>query len=683
MHLFDFAGAVVFLLALIAISRFRKYITAQDREAYNHVVTGLVILAAVSLSKIYSDSGLFGQTPFVSEPLFFKLLFWIGMITGLVFLISGVTNWVPLSRSYRKYNQERIQKLEFIKKVEQLLRVERRLPVVLNNALGHMIASYDLNGGAVYMYSRKRGDVICIGSSGTDEAAGLMKAVTFDGDAIKNFPQDQHQNPQTLITDLPSGLSMPELAIPVVTGDYLIGFFLLWTKQAVPIDDEDRINLKIAGDIIGHEVCHEFLQLKHDFHRELDLWTSDLNLKMDYRRGAQQNVTAVFDSLRRNANADYISLVVVKDDGMAVRFTAGETGGLLTETNVNFERSTSVVKTVYHEDEPLYIGDLGEQPAIEVDNMLDRNRYRSLAVLPIKHGSHTEGVVTVAAKKPYAIGREQQRFIESAMPAMGSIACSERHRFAMRRNERRGFILNNLLSRIVELENTEDVFDIAATVIKAELRPAVVRISSVDNKRAFMESLALQMAESTTAMLTPARGSMILSLMPYHQLVLETGRLMMINQQSTDRRMTEAESKQVFGIKLNSALLVPVKIGSAAVGVISLADQREWHKYQFKQDDIQFVTAVSSILSVALRLVRSANESTATLPRKVGKFDPEAYAQARARGRIKSSLTGILGSVEFLKNHRQPTENDLHKCLAIIDKSARRIGEYVTTDDGK
>ena len=107
MHLFDFAGAVVFLLALIAVSRFSRYITAQDREAYNHVVTGLVILAIISLSKIYSDAGLFSRAPFVSEPLFFQLLFWIGIITGLAFLISGVTNWVPLSRSYRKYNRDR------------------------------------------------------------------------------------------------------------------------------------------------------------------------------------------------------------------------------------------------------------------------------------------------------------------------------------------------------------------------------------------------------------------------------------------------------------------------------------------------------------------------------------------------------------------------------------------------
>jgi DMSO/TMAO reductase YedYZ heme-binding membrane subunit len=135
-HIFDFAVASFFLLSLIAVSRFRQHLTADDKDSYRNVVAGLALLATVSLANVYSGLGLLVRIPFLSEPLFFRLLFWIGMITGLTFLISGATSWVPLSRSYRQYNKERIDRLELLKKVEQLLRVESRLPVILRKTLG-------------------------------------------------------------------------------------------------------------------------------------------------------------------------------------------------------------------------------------------------------------------------------------------------------------------------------------------------------------------------------------------------------------------------------------------------------------------------------------------------------------------------------------------------------------------
>ena len=153
MQLFEYGVVLVFLMSLVAVARFRKYLSAEDASSYNHVVLGLGILAIASLAQVYHSLGIFSRVPFLSEPPFFRLAFWIGIITGLALLIDGVTSWVPLSRSYRKYNKERIDKLEFIKRIEQLVRVENRAPVIFSTSLEYMATYYDLNGGAAYMLS--------------------------------------------------------------------------------------------------------------------------------------------------------------------------------------------------------------------------------------------------------------------------------------------------------------------------------------------------------------------------------------------------------------------------------------------------------------------------------------------------------------------------------------------------
>ena len=98
-----------------------------------------------------------------------------------------------------------------------------------------------------------------------------------------------------------------------------------------------------------------------------------------------------------------------------------------------------------------------------------------------------------------------------------------------------------------------------------------------------------------------------------------------------------------------------------------------------RQGDIQFVTAVAAVIAVALQLGRREPKSDAVAER-IQAAKGQTGDGARARSRIKSSLSGILGSLELLKTSDKPTEENLDRCLSIIDKSARRISEYVSAE---
>lgn len=677
MQLFEYGVALVFLMSLIAVARFQKYLSAEDKGSYNHVVMGLGILAIASLAQVYYGLGVFSRVPFLSEQPFFKLVFWIGMITGLAFLIEGVTSWVPLSRSYRKYNKDRIDRLEFIKKIEQLVRVESRAPVIFGTSLEYMTDGYNLDGGAAYLLSRRTGRAECVRLIDHAERASVDSlSIPLEKFSIHNHNDWERSDPDFLHSLLPAGMDKPNLIVDVQAGKQLVGFFVLWTKDASGLSDEERVNLKIAGDIIGHELCRNLLQSKHEFYRDVNRWSKALSASLEPDAEPRDRFLTIVERLRQKIAADYFSLSVRLEDNRMKRYTVGQTGDLLAEPNVDPGKMPSALSTVFASGEGVLADDLTRENILPSDDVITRSGYRSLALLPVRCGTATEGVLTVAFKEPSKLKRRRLCYIDAAMGILGQLVTDEKHRHQLKLMQRRGYRINSFLADISQGESLDDIFARAVDLIGNEIRPTVVRIATVGSEETFLNSKALRMARPA-GLIAPEKGAMILSVMPYHQLVLDTGRLMMINQESTDRKMAEPEEKQVFGLHVNSALLVPIKVGSSTMGVISLGETRTWDRFQFNQADIQFVTAVASGLSVVMLLNRK--KATIRIPRK-----PEISAQevdnAGARGKIRSSLSGIMGSVEFLRSTRQPTEESVNRCLTIIDKSARRIKEYISAE---
>jgi len=90
-----------------------------------------------------------------------------------------------------------------------------------------------------------------------------------------------------------------------------------------------------------------------------------------------------------------------------------------------------------------------------------------------------------------------------------------------------------------------------------------------------------------------------------------------------------------------------------------------------------FVEAVASTLSlvIALCVVRRRTFARPT-PQEVPAQDPEFKA------RLRSSLTGLLGSVEMLKTRLHEGEDaSAERYLSIIDRSARRLDDFVKAEE--
>jgi len=679
LQMIDLVVPLFFLSALVLVARFKKQLSEESKESYRFISAGLIILTLVELSQVYDKTGLFNTLPFVSEPLFYQLVFWIGVITGLTFLVSGISRWLPLSRTYRKYNRSLLKRLEFLKRVEQLVGVERRLPVILSQSLQYMVEHYSFLGGAVYIYSQKRKELVFLSSSVPNHVAEAdIKQIVFDEGYEQKLLKNSFSCNGLIFKKVPETIPQPNLSLPLVVGEKLSALFLLWQDEKVICDDEERINLKIATDIIARKVELDKERLANAFLAKQQAWLRSLGEVIDHKRGCNENVSGIARWLLEMIPHDLFSLNIIYDNKNIQRFSIGEDRMLLAEKGLNLHSHNPLLKYTLESSQPLVVEDTRQKTIAPIDEMILSSGMRSLAVFPLGFRGTTVGTIVVASKQTSRFKGREIELIKCAVPLLSSLVIQDIHRYEVNLRERRIELLNSFLLDCGRSPNLLSLFEQTTRLLSKELKTSVVRISTYDYGGAFLKSRSLSSLRPIEKV-TPADGDMILSLMPYHTLVRDTGRLMLINQQDTDRKIPVAEAKQVASSDLKSALLIPVKVEKQVLAVISLAEMRSWDRYRYTEADILFASSIATALSLAVQVMIRGRT-------KVGSKSAEErlpngpFHDHEVRSHIKSSLSGILGSVEMIKFRTPTSDEDLDKYLSIIDRSAKRINTFFANE---
>ena len=675
-EVFDLWVTVMGLAALVLVARFRKLLRAEHRQSYDYIGAGLVILTLISLARMYYNLGVFGSLSFVSDPLFFRLITWIGIITGMTLTVSGVADWLPLSREYRRCGEGRIKRLELIKHIEQLVAVESRLPVVLRKGLQYMIGGYGLSRGGVYVYSRRAGRIVRLSTfPDTDPAPADMDGL-LAGQTIFCEASDCRLNPELILRQWPDSDRKPAILLPIDADDRPVGFFLLWGDGA-QLTTDDRINLKIASEIMGRKIQLDQQQRRINHLCKRQELRRSWQQAVDRRKEVKDNMVRLMRTLREAVDFDFAALTIAHNPQNVQRFSVGENETLLKEMGLDFRTFQNQVQRL-PDRRRVALAD-GEKQAEDVyGRILINNGMRCQLSFPLTVAGSIDGMLEIASKQPNKFSSTDKAILADAADFLQELVAEEKLRQDLQERERMHAGLNGFLADVALGLDTEEILDRAAAMLSDELKTTMVRISTFDPQGTFLNSRSLvlqQPLEKTT----PVDGHMVLSLMPYHCLVRDTARLMMINQENSDSKVGEAEAAQCFCEELKSALLVPVKAGETVLGVISLADIRSWERYHYQQAHVLLVSAVASVLARVLALPTPAVRLKRDIGAGLQSLEGARYLPPEARSRINSSLSGILGSVEMMR--AQPASDmAVSRYLAIIDKSARNIGECFTED---
>ncbi|HWR83287.1 MAG TPA: hypothetical protein VN285_08290 [Candidatus Deferrimicrobium sp.] len=671
----DLIIAVSFLGALVLVARKRDYLSHVSRESFRLISSGLVVLSLTVLMRLFGSAGIFASVPFLNESLFFQLTFWIGVITGLILLVSGVSNWLPLSRSTLKATSQSRRHFDFVRNVDQLFVQERQTGDALQRAVKYMVEHFDLQHGAVFGFSRQHHQLVYLGRAGNDTVSESdLKRLTIEELSADSFAGTDNALETGLMPQMPPNIRRPDSVLPVTVAGKLSVLFLLWRKSPVPFSGDDRTVLQLTTDIVSRAIERRKHHLADAYHARRDQWLRSLEGIVDAGRPMDENVSQVAKWLTRMVPVDLVSIAIVYERNNVQRFTKGEDGAVLNEKRVDVLSHRTFLNQVFETSGPVIINDTIGKTSLPLDQTIVGQGMRSLAAFRLGHGQKTDGALVVASRVANRFGPREVDLIQAALQPLSHLIAEEVPRYHAGVGERRLEQVNRFLADCGRSTRLQDLFNQAAGLLVKELKTSMARVSTYEYNGAFLKSRALACQRPIEG-ITPSDGHMILSQMPFHTLVRESGRLMLINQELTERKISESEAQQICRPDLKSALLVPVMVGRQALAVISLIELRGWERFRYSQADILFTGIVAAGLSLAIqialsqkpidRLTRSEREAGISIVR-----DPEM------RGRIRSSVSSILGSVEMIKSHKPDPELDLDKYLGIIDRSANRINEY-------
>jgi hypothetical protein len=150
---------------------------------------------------------------------------------------------------------------------------------------------------------------------------------------------------------------------------------------------------------------------------------------------------------------------------------------------------------------------------------------------------------------------------------------------------------------------------------------------------------------------------------PNCRMVIENGRSVLFRQDDPERHYESEEAQQLFGAVPNSLLLAPVVDDGVCTAVLAVGEMREPHRHTYSAQDRRFADSL-----VRLRMAGGA-------------VDAQRLAGLDSFGDLNftfaSPLTGIMGSVEILKQQMSPG-SPYTKYLNVIERNADRIRGAVT-----
>ncbi len=597
-YLIDLLVSLFFMSALVLTAKSRKHIFEENSETYKYISSGLVVLAISAVSRLAFNQGLFVSIPFLSVDLFYNLTYWILSITGIVLLANGITNWLPLNQSLRKYNKTHFRHLSLLKDLEQLIALENRPDYIFQKSLDHIIEHFDASQGAVFIYSTSKNRLILV--SGDKSVIDQMSQYKFDMDFISSCRKKSNQIDHlgnNIFVEFPEDTARPELILPVWVEDKLVGLYLLWINSSFTYGD-DQIVLKLAADIVGKAIENRKDKIALDYYQSLSIQIDNVRNMINYNTGIRDNLTRVVQYLKEIMEIDYASLIIMYSNKDIHRFTIGSNGTILCEKGLDqgIVRNIGVVNR--SEAHIQIISKKISNKSVIMKTYLEESNMGTLLSCAL---DNEVGLLNIGISDVRDVSLRDQYLMTEISKVFSQYIAGEISKFNEEKLTRRFAITTNFLENISSKGTIQQVYEKTVRIIMKELRTSMVRIASFDEEGTFLNSNAMSVVHQDSDLI-PEDGYMILSLMPTIEKIKETGETKLINQDDPNCKISMAEAGQLYSTDLRTALLVPILSGEDVKAIITLADRRNGTRFHYTDDDIMFVSSLAKGLSISLTM---------------------------------------------------------------------------------
>ena len=672
---YDLLFCSVFVIVLAILTGFRKTVFQKDRAAYRRIIIGLMFFTGFSLVQLAGHQGWFSGIPYMGDTAGRKLVEAIGIVGGLIFILSGIGAWLP-SIARGREDRRKVNKRYFcLKMIADALDRGKDLNETYGLVINCLSSYLGFERCTAHKYSTRRDMLILSG------AAGFEAGQSYYADRI-DLSQSElkamlYRPTPTIVTNemLPdfSETDKPQLVVPIAFNGRLYGAYFCWTGEKISTDDDLLDFLTVAGALTGKHTYNHVMRVKHDYHYDQQRALTNLGEICNQSSSVTEMVPGLFQVIRELVRAEYLSVASLDNSGEnMIRYTIGSSGRMLLEKGISRQTRGTDVFNVFEMGRPIIETEIrANDKSGEKDGLFLSCGMHSKLMCPVKSGNKVIGVLTLGHSHPGHFTRYHLNRIEGMVDLIAGVLRREQLYRSLEVKEENMLRLQLMQRQMLDGTPTQSFFNDACEMLAKRMKCTIARISLLDKNKNHLVSQACRTIREMGHELRESE-SIPLSLLPWHRTALDAGKLMLINQADPESRMPPQESTSALVPNLKSAMLVPIMLNDKVRGIISIGESRNWNRRAFGASDLVFAKDLAAKCSVALRMKQlevDADHSRDELNRMAISYSDAA---PELRIRMKSPLTSIIGAVELLRL-KSPGDDFSSRYYELILKSADRI----------
>lgn len=675
----DIFQPLFFVGALVLLAQMRPQLTTHDVLSYRQLVSGVTIFAIISVFNLFEQTGMLAKIPFLSDPMFYRVIGWVAVIAGVVLVAGGMATWLPLAKRHRDYSESRLARLDLIRKIERLMAVEHRSDVVLSTSLQYAVEAYDCSAGAIFRAAENNGGMSIVAVHEREGSAqSALDALRFRKEGWPSFVRSGYRDLSQIMSMPDNVMTYPDIVIPMMVNQQLTHLMAYWSGNQTEPDGEDEQNLHLVAEILARKL--DSVRMNSESQRLQSQLTIHRNaVQATVKNDLATCLPAWLKGMNGVAETNRVTVLLIdRSQGEAHRFSIGVRGQVLVEKRIKVPFEDQILPSL-SDRTPLLDERVRELPQgfKQLIAVSERERSSVVHIMPLDSRFVAVVSLLMSDSSKWRDSIETiQIMIEALLPTLVHFAAHQ-HRETMMAREKS---VQSMLNKCLEATDPEAICKAVADYLCSELNIDAVRISTVSEDD-FMQTRALATSTNISAVV-PGVGTQILSLMPNHAHVLETGKMLLIDQRKPSSAAPLPELHQMLDEQLTTAVIMPIRWEGATRGVITAMLRDSSDKLSPLTPDVRMrlenAAAVVGLgmadLSPALQKVTVQADSTVVIERV-------AVADGDLRSRVRSSLSGIMASVEMLKNNPTIEPEQRNRYLAIIDHSADKLSKYLQQEE--
>jgi GAF domain-containing protein len=569
--------------------------------------------------------------------------------------------------------------MEFVKTARQIAAADTDIHAISERILTQAVERFEVQTAAVFLISQKKKDVQLAAASGISFVSRAeLSQIAFHINAIQEAAHKDSLAADASIVSLPSRISMPDVVLPMTAGKKVVGVVVLWKNPAAIWNDEDVINLRLTADVIAKKIQSEHERMRDEFQDCCERMSRRLGSVVDSRSTLKENFARAAHVIRELSGIETLCLLAgTRETGM-VRMMSGGGGTVLEERGSIAEMYRDQLHAMVHEPSGMKtVTATGVGQSTFMPN--DEGQFLTVPLSGVRNGRAILTASIPVHKTNHAVAIELMKLAASSFTMMIS---DEQARNKERIVNERIHTLKQLVDDAHPNANLVSVFRTCAIALVDSLGLHRAAISTVDRGAAHLvvrSVVGQQLRSRMTEIVASAR--LDLADLTAHNVAVDTGTLIHAPVGHGELSISHKEADQTMLTGSQAMTIIPIVIRGQVLALMTLGHAHEID--EMSDGDLAFTSTVASLLGYAIETTLTI----ATLSKTRAQLSYPSVVSNHGRehsdsntGRIKSALSGILGSMELIRTTGRDLDETTSRYLTIIEKSADKMRSYVEED---